>query len=606
MLSIREGILVMTWINRLNFYGVSNWSISLLFILSLCSIVAQMIGLGIFLPIFEFIFQGGISQNPGSENLLLHYVNLFITSININLTLESLLITAFVFYLVSQIALFAIAFANAYFLGHMTKDIRDKFFKYYLDVDSEYYDRIKIGDFINISTSELNSAVVGVIAPIRLMVSLVSSMGSIVVLMMLSYELTLYIVVIVIVMLPYPVILISRTTKVGRKNTKFNSSLVSFLLDRLRSPRLVRLSGTRSSELKEYLKITETQRRLTLKIHLLKEKVGLTFEPAIIFSSLIILYIAITFLNMSSSSVLLFMVITVRLVPIIRNILVQKQNINKTKGPIESIDKLLIEMDGKYKTGDFIKHTDDCIHDVAVASSIRLKDVSYRYSDSDLDALSNISLAFNKNTINAIVGPSGSGKSTLIDIISGYRKPYQGCAYIGGIEISRFDIDSIISYVPQQPQIFDGQIINHMSYGMSDKSESDIMHMAILSGAHDFIVDFDDGYQTILNNNGDNLSGGQRYKIDMTRALLSDAPILILDEPTSALDYESKNNFINTLKKIISETDKTIIVITHDFSIMPVFDSIVLLEGGKLITQSTHIDLINNNSWYAEGVRDSL
>jgi ABC-type bacteriocin/lantibiotic exporter with double-glycine peptidase domain len=394
--------------------------------------------------------------------------------------------------------------------------------------------------------------------------------------------------------------LISQTTKVGRKNTKFNSSLVSFLLDRLRSPRLVRLSGTRNSEIREYSKITENQRALTLKIHVLKEKIGLTFEPAIIFSSLVILYIAITYLGIPSSSILLFMVITVRLVPIIRTVLVQKQSINKTKGSIESIDSLLLEMKVEEKQSNSVDESAEIIKSI---KSIQLKNVSYRYLDTDSEALSNVSLTFNKGTLNAIIGPSGSGKSTLIDIISGYRNPSQGRVYFDKLEPSGSQINNLVSYVPQQPQIFDGQIIEHISYGMSGKSLSDVIDATILSGAHDFIMEFDDQYQAVLNNNGDNLSGGQRYKIDMARALLSDAPILILDEPTSALDYKSKDSIVATLKKIKKETSKIIIVITHDFSIMPVFDSVVLLEDGKITAQSAPTKLKSISSWYANGVQ---
>ncbi len=596
----------MIWVKRLNTYGISNWVILLLFILSLFSIIAQMVGLGIFLPIFEYIFQGDSAQTGGDQNVLLKYINLLITSMNISVSLESLLITAFVFYLISQISLFIIAYANSFFLGWMMKDIRDKFFTYYLDADSEYYDQVKIGDFINISTSELRSAVHGVITPIRLMVSLVSAIGSFIILMMLSYELTFYIVLIIAVMLPYPVLLISRATKVGRKNTKFNSILVSFLLDRLRSPRLVRLSGTRNAEIKEYFSLTDMQRNLTLKIHLLKEKIGLTFEPAIIFSALVILYVAITYLGMSSSSVLLFMIITVRLVPIIRAILVQKQSINRSKGAMESIDFLIAEMKVKDKSGDFFKHEGNDVIDINSIKGIQLEDVSYRYSGVESDSLSNISLAFKRGTINAIIGSSGSGKSTLIDIISSYRKPSKGKIYFDGLITSEFKINSLISYVPQQPQIFDGPVVEHISYGLIGKSSTDIMNASKLSGAHDFIMSFDNQYQTVLNNNGGNLSGGQRYKIDMTRALLSNTPILILDEPTSALDYESKDNFIKTLKRIQKETNKIIIVITHDFSIMQVFDSIVLLESGKKVAQLTHTELKKVSPWYAKGIKSNI
>jgi ABC-type multidrug transport system fused ATPase/permease subunit len=595
----------MNWIKRLNKYGVSNGVILLLFVLSFFSMLAQMVGLGIFLPIFEFVIQNDTTQlSDGSQNLLLNYINLIIKSLGLSLTLESLLIVAFFFYLVSQISLFIIASANAYFLGRMTKTIRDRFFEYYLDADSEYYDQVKIGDFINISTTELGSATLGVIAPIKLMVQLISALGSIFILLMLSYELTFYIVLIVLLMLPYPMILISRTTKAGRENTEFNSNLVSFILDRLRSPRLVRLSGTRNSEIREYSVITEKQRNLTFKIHLLKEKIGLTFEPSIVFSALVVLYIAVTYLGMSASSIILFMVITIRLVPIIRALLIQKQAINRSKGPIESIDALLLEMKTKETQGNFVKVYPES-GNIQSINSVQLENVSYRYSKFDSDAISNISLVFNKESINAIIGPSGSGKSTLIDIISTYRKPNSGMLLLDGSSYTGSDINNLISYVPQDPQIFDGEIINHISYGFDNKQLDEIKNAAMLSGAHDFMMKLEDGYQTVLNNNGDNLSGGQRYRVDMARALLSDAPILILDEPTSALDYENKAYFIKNLKKIKADTRKIIVVITHDFSIMPIFDSIVLMTDGELVSQSNHNYLLGNNSWYRDGFKNS-
>jgi ATP-binding cassette, subfamily B, bacterial MsbA len=595
----------MIWIRRLNEYGLPNWVITLLIFLSFISMVAQIVGLGIFLPIFEYIFQSGKGELiEGSENLLLNYINIFIESVGLDTSLESLLIIAFLFYLVSQIALFIIAYANAYYLGSMTKNIRDKFFKYYLDADSEYYDQVKIGDFINISTTELGYAVTGVIAPIKLLVSLLSSIGSIAILFMLSYKLTLCIIVIILLVLPYPMYLVANTSAVGRKNTDFNSTLVSFLLDRLRSPRLVRLSGTRDSEIREYSSITETQRILLLKIHILKEKIGLTFEPAVILSSLVILYIALKYIGLSPSSILLFMVITVRLVPIIRSILIQKQSINRNKGPIESIDKLLIKMQSNdIKAELLIK--DDKSKNIKSIQSVKLKNVSYRYNTSDSDAISNVSLVFNQETLNAIIGPSGSGKSTLIDIISTYRKPNSGMLLLDGSSYTGSDINNLISYVPQDPQIFDGKIFDHISYGSDKKTLDEIKNAAKLSGANDFIMKLEHGYQTYLINNGDNLSGGQRYRVDMARALLSDAPILILDEPTSALDYENKTYFIDNLKTIKADTRKIILVITHDFSIMPIFDSIVLMNDGELASQSNHNDLLENNEWYRDGFQNS-
>lgn len=590
----------MIWIKRLNQYGVPNLVILLLLSLSFLSMLAQMIGLGIFLPIFDYIFQiDSATLSEKSDNFLLKYVNILIDSFGLESTLENLLIVAFLFYLLSQITLFIIAYTNAYYFGRMIQTIRNKFFEYYLDADTEYYDKVKIGDFINTSTSELGLAVIGVMAPIKLVVSFLSAIGSLIILLMLSIQLTFFILLVVLIMLPYPIYLISNTTKFGRDNTEYNSKLVAFLLDRLRSPRLVRLSGTRNSEIKEYTNIVETQRKLSLKIHVLKEKIGLTFEPAMIFSSLIILYIAIEFLALSSSAVILFMVITVRLVPIVRAILVQQQSINKNKGPMESIDLLLFEMYAKSESKQKNKNIE--IENFRLIESIELKDVTYNYSSSESNAISGVSLIFKKETLNAIIGPSGSGKSTLIDIISTYRKPNSGEIVLDGMPFSGSEVNNLVSYVPQDPQMFDGKIMDHISYGLNFQSLNEIKKATKLSGAHDFIMKFDNQYETVLNNNADNLSGGQRYRIDIARALLSDTPIIILDEPTSALDYENKSYFLKILKNIKKDTKKIVIVITHDFSILPIFDNILIMKNGKLVSQSSHDDLVENDAWYKNG-----
>ena len=597
----------MIWIKRLNAYGMGNWIIILLFALSFLSMIAQVVGLGVFLPIFEYIFENDPAQAEStSQNLLVQYVNLIINSIGIELSLLSLLAVAFSFYFASQLSLFFINYANAYFQGMMLKSIQADFFKFYLRADSKYYDQVKIGDFINISSTEVNHAVIGVIAPIRLMVASLSAIGSIAVLMMLSYELTAYIIFIILAMLPYPLYLIKQTTKVGRNNTKANSRTVSFLLDRLRSPRLVRLSGTSEPEIKEYSGIIENKRTLNLKTHYLKEMIGLIFEPSIVFSSLIILYIAITYLNMPPSSVVLFMIITIRLVPILRTILVQKQNINKSKGSIESIDSLILKMEMNMNEHDFPRSSEDSFKNRKAINKIELKNVYYQYSDDKIDALSDASLIFERSTINAIIGPSGSGKSTLIDVISTYRTPNSGKVLFDGLIFNDTQLNNVISYVPQQPQIFDGDIVGHISYGFKGKSIADIKIASKLSGAHNFISKLDNGYQTILNNNGDNLSGGERYRLDMARALLSDAPILILDEPTSALDYDNKARFINTINKIKADTHKIVIVITHDFSIMHIFDSIVMMKQGKVFSQSTHEELLGLSSWYKNGIKSEV
>ncbi len=597
----------MKWIYRLNNYGISHPIIILIFILSFISIVTQMIGLGVFIPIFQNIIGGELTQGVEfNDDPILGYVFKAILFFGFDVTLESLLIFAFLFYFLGQIFSFLISYITVYYQNSMVFNIKNRFFEYYLDADSSYYDKVKIGDFVNIVTTELGAAVVGVIAPIKLMVAIVSAIGSLAFLLYLSVELTFLVVLLMLFVVPLPAVLIKKSTALGEKNTRYNSLFVSFLLDRMRSPRLVRLSNTKSHEINAYSSITEDQRTTIFRLHVLKQVIGIVFEPLVVLISLLMLYIAVIYLGIESSIIMIFMVILVRMIPIMRSILNLKQSINRFKGPIGAIDNLLSEI-GSTKKELSNDHISQSIKDsIGHINSIELDLVSYRYVNSCELALSNISLVFNSATSYAIVGPSGSGKSTLIDIISSYRGPTSGNILLDGVLVGEHQekrLCDLISYVPQTPQIFDGSIIDHISYGVKTYSQLDVKKAAKLSGSYDFIERLDKGFDSHLKDNGGNLSGGQRFRLDLARALLRDAPILILDEPTSSLDHESKNSFVHSLEEIKNSTMKILIVITHDFSILPMFDNIIVMNEGAVIANGSHDDVLQTSEWYEEGVK---
>ena len=597
---------MLIWIKRLNIYGLSNWIILLLFLLSFVSIFTQMLGVSIFIPIFEFIFHGNMLNEANADsNKFIYYLQNIISFFGGSVNIESLLITAFVFFLIGQILTYLIGIINVYFSGKMTRDMRSKFFSNYLQAESNYYDKVDMGTFVNITTTELSGAITGVMAPIKLMVAIVSAVSSFFVLFLLSYQMTLLAVSLTSIALIYPMILIKRTIEAGRVNTQYNNTLVSFLMDKLRSPRLVRLSGTANAEEKEYSSITEQQRVNTLKIQLLKELVGIIFEPVVVLVSLVILYIAITWLDVSANMIMVYMIIMVKLVPIVRSVLNQKQSINRNRGPIESIDKLLENIETSRREKAIKAQNDFQNKSILEIDQIEFKHVYYQYSADKNYALSDISLELEKATVVAIVGPSGSGKSTLIDLLSTYRYPSKGELLFNGLSFSNYkekDLIAQISYVPQQPQIFDGSMYDHILYGSKGKTKGDAIQATKLSGAFQFIERLELGFETLLRDNGGNLSGGQRFKLDLSRALMSDASVLILDEPTSALDYDSKKAFIETVMEIKNKTQKFIVVITHDFSVLPFFEKIVVLSNGTIGSYDSHENLVRSNEWYANGI----
>ena len=295
-----------------------------------------------------------------------------------------------------------------------------------------------------------------------------------------------------------------------------------------------------------------------------------------------------------------------RIVPIVTNILTQKQSINTATGPIQAIDKLLSSMNeniDNYQEGDLNK---DLINEINTVEVLRLDNISFFYKGCLKHTLSDITCVFKKSTLTAIVGPSGSGKTTLIDIVSGYRYSTAGDLFINEINTNKYDYEllmRLVSYVPQVPQIFNGiTIYEHIVYGKEGTTKDEVINASKLSGAYDFIKKLPQGFDTVSGGVSSGISGGQKQRLDLSRALLRNASILIMDEPTGSLDPISENKFMLNINKIRKETNKIIIIIAHRLHTIIDADQIIVLENGKISNIGTHSELLLNNSWYKESI----
>jgi len=595
---------ILFWKYKLNNYGMPDKIILLLFLLAILSTAAELIGIGVFLPLFELLKGGEFINNKDG---IVYYFYTFFDFFGLELSLPILLISAFFLFLISKFFLYLVGYTNAYYLGKMVKNLRDDLLKLYLNSSPAYYDKVGMGDFINRSTVELPAAVSGVMAPLKFLVTIVTVIGSIIMLMLVSYELTTLTILISTFSLIYPYRWVKATTQAGRKNSHYNSTIVSFLLGRLGSPRLVRLTGMSKSEVKAYSKITEKQRNLTLAIHLLKARVNLVLEPVIIGISLMMLYIALTVFELDLSIIVLYLVIMIRLVPMVNQLLAQKQTINRSKGPINAMDNLLQDMKD-HRLDDLVcKSSEKSLYNINKIHSIKFEKVSFTYAERTEYALNNIDLKLESPSLNAIVGPSGSGKSTLIDIVSGYRHKTNGSIFINDFNINDLDYDfllSRVSFVPQEPQILDGTVEEHISYGKDNYSNDDLVNAAKLSGSYDFIKNLPEGFNTQLRENANNLSGGQKKRLDVARALFSKSSLLILDEPTGNLDSVSERNFTKIIQNIRDKSDTIIVIITHQLNTIYDADQILVVEKGEVTGTGKHSELVKSNKWYYEAIKD--
>jgi ATP-binding cassette subfamily B protein len=235
-----------------------------------------------------------------------------------------------------------------------------------------------------------------------------------------------------------------------------------------------------------------------------------------------------------------------------------------------------------------------------VKGDIRFEDVSFAYPERE-EVISNLSLSVKPGSTQAIVGSTGSGKTTLIRLLLRFHDNSSGEIFLDGSEIKNLKIKSLrssISLVTQTIILFPGTVTQNIAYGKEGATEDEIISSAKTAEAHDFIMKLPFGYETQIGEGGHKLSGGQRQRLSIARAVLKDAPILVLDEATSSVDNETEEALQKSLE-VISK-DRTTIVIAHRLSTIRHSDSIIVLDDGKVIESGTHEELLANNSQYSK------
>ncbi|MCL2028234.1 MAG: ABC transporter ATP-binding protein/permease [Bacteroidales bacterium] len=226
-------------------------------------------------------------------------------------------------------------------------------------------------------------------------------------------------------------------------------------------------------------------------------------------------------------------------------------------------------------------------------------DADTAFADMNKTVLHSISLTFEKTKSYAIVGPSGAGKTTVADLLGRFYDCTDGQILIDGIDIRDIainDLRSLSAYVSQDTILFNDTIANNITFGRKDVSQDELIAAAKVAHAHEFIMETENGYDTVIGDSGMKLSGGQRQRLSIARAILKHAPILILDEATSALDTESEK----LVQEAMSELSKThtTIAIAHRLSTIQHANQIVVMDQGKIIETGTHAELLLKNGLY--------
>lgn len=228
---------------------------------------------------------------------------------------------------------------------------------------------------------------------------------------------------------------------------------------------------------------------------------------------------------------------------------------------------------------------------------IEFRNVDFGYDQRTV--LHNVSFRIPEKTMTAIVGPSGSGKSTICSLIARFYDIQNGCILVGGHDVREMTCDSLlqnISMVFQNVYLFNDTIRNNIHFGNPEATEDEIIAAAKAARCHDFITALTNGYDTIVGEGGGTLSGGEKQRISIARAILKNAPIIILDEATASIDPENEHLIQQALSELT--VGKTVITIAHRLATIEHADQILVVDNGQIVQKGTHRELITQKGLY--------
>jgi len=478
----------------------------------------------------------------------------------------------------------------------VVKDIRNAMYKKVLILPLSYYSEQRKGDIMSRMTTDVQEVEWSIMSSLEMMFrDPITIISYLVTLFIMNYELTLM----VIILLPLSGLLIGRIGRsLKRTSTKGQvkmGELLSTIEETLGGLRIIKAFNAIGWANDNFNQTNHKYNRLMVKLYRKRDLASPLSEfLGIAVSVFVIYYGGRIILNPDSSMdaaiFISYIAIFSQIINPIKSLSTAAYNIQKGAASVDRIEHVL-------KAEELITEKENALHLTGFSKKIEYRNISFRYNQDDV--LTDINLVVQKGKTIALVGASGSGKSTLVDLLPRFYDAVKGEILIDDIPIKDLvisDLRGLMGIVSQETILFNGTVFENIAFGLNNMSEEAVIAAAKVANAHEFIMQMPDGYQTNIGDRGIKMSGGQRQRLSIARAVLRNPPILILDEATSALDTESERLVQEALLNLMK--NRTSIVIAHRLSTVQFADEIVVLQKGRIVERGTHAELMERTGVY--------
>ncbi len=491
------------------------------------------------------------------------------------------------------------AYETIYIRNGVVRDIRRKIFRKILSLPLPFFSEERKGDIISRMTGDVQEVEASVMSsldmffqsPILILVYL-SAM------LLMSWQLTLF----VFVMLPVMGTLIGKVGKNLKRHSREGQNkmgeLLSLMEETLSGLRIIKAFNAENKIERKFSDENESYRRIQNR---LMRRRSLA-HPMSEFLGTIVIVLVLWFggtliLNRTGSltapEFIAYIALFYSIINPAKNLTNAFYSIQKGLAAMDRIDDIL-------KAESSILEPRQPVKIKEFTEAIAYRNVSFAYNESKT-VLKNIDLTIPKGQTVALVGQSGSGKSTFVDLLPRFYDVIGGEITIDGRDIREFsfyDLRELMGNVNQDPILFNDTIYNNIAFGVENATPGEVENAAKIANAHDFIMQTENGYQTVIGDRGGKLSGGQRQRLSIARAVLKNPPIMILDEATSALDTESEKLVQEALDNLMR--NRTSIVIAHRLSTIKNAHLICVFHEGEIVEKGTHEELLQLNGIYTK------